>query len=303
MKKKEQPLVSIIIPTYGRSKTLIRALKSVQNQTYKNMEIIVVDDNGANTENQINTSQIVNKYLEADNRIRYLYHETNLNGSAARNTGIDNSNGEYICFLDDDDEFEIDKISSQYNKLNELGNDWLGCYTGHTRYFVEDDNSTKIYRPRKEGNILQDVLTFKIDHVSGSSLMIKRKVINSDTRWNESLIRHQDYEFMAKIASQGKIAVISEPKVNIYVHKGSNRQKEFKDIEKTRFEYLRHVKPLIEKLNQDEINEVYFQNYYWLFKQSLKHNKILKVFNYIFKSKNYSRLFKMIILDIKHYLK
>src|SRR5699024_729448 len=115
------------------------------------------------------------------NRIRYLYHETNLNGSAARNTGIDNSNGEYICFLDDDDEFEIDKISSQYNKLNELGNDWLGCYTGHTRYFVEDDNSTKIYRPRKEGNILQDVLTFKIDHVSGSSLMIKRKVINSDT--------------------------------------------------------------------------------------------------------------------------
>ena len=79
--------VSVIIPTYKRSKYLIRAINSILNQTYKNVEIIVVDDNGKNTPDQIETEKELQKYIN-NKHIIYSVHEKNKNGAAARNTGV-----------------------------------------------------------------------------------------------------------------------------------------------------------------------------------------------------------------------
>lgn len=106
------PLVSVIIPTYARSQYICRAIDSVLNQTYKNIEVIVVDDNGENTENQLATFQTLKSYIDKE-QITYITHKTNRNGSAARNTGIFNAKGEYICLLDDDDEFFPEKVEKQ----------------------------------------------------------------------------------------------------------------------------------------------------------------------------------------------
>jgi len=91
----EAPLVSIVVPTFNRLNMLSKTIESVLNQTYKNLEIIVINDYGED-------AQIVVDTLN-DCRIKYFNHEKNKGLGAARNTGIKNSSGKYICYLDDDD--------------------------------------------------------------------------------------------------------------------------------------------------------------------------------------------------------
>jgi len=188
-------LVTVIIPTFGRAEYIIRCLQSVQNQTYKNLEIIIVDDNGKDTPNQLSTYKKLQPELVSDNRIKYIVHEINQNGSAARNTGINNSNGKYICFLDDDDEFEKDKIEKQYNKLKQSPNFYGACYCGHKR--IKNNKVLSTYTPLEEGDILYPFLLHTIDVCSGSTLMIDKQILEDLKGFDVSFKRHQDYEFMA----------------------------------------------------------------------------------------------------------
>lgn len=105
-------LVSVVIPTYSRNTTLCKAIDSVINQTYKNLEIIVVDDNLADSEWRQSTEKLMEQYKK-DSRVRYLKNKKNLGGSGARNEGIKASKGDYIAFLDDDDEYLPAKIEKQ----------------------------------------------------------------------------------------------------------------------------------------------------------------------------------------------
>src|SRR5262245_46961170 len=104
------PKVSVIIPTHNRADFLRDAIFSVLNQTFQDFEIIVVDD--ASTDN---TSEVIGAFN--DERIRYLRHDTNKGGSAARNTGILNSQCDYIAFLDDDDQWLPEKLAKQVDTL------------------------------------------------------------------------------------------------------------------------------------------------------------------------------------------
>ncbi len=101
--KEKKALVSIVIPTYNRSFLLERAIKSVLAQTYQDIELIIVDDNSTD-----NTQDVVLKFQ--DSRIHYIRHSKNKGPSAACNSGIKKSSGEFIGFLDDDDEYLPDKI-------------------------------------------------------------------------------------------------------------------------------------------------------------------------------------------------
>ena len=112
---KFQPIISIIIPTYKRhSSQVYRAIFSALNQSYKQIEIIVVDDN-ASQENSIFREEIINLISTINsNKIKLVCNKTNLGGSLSRNVGIDISTGEFVSFLDDDDEYLPDKIFNQY---------------------------------------------------------------------------------------------------------------------------------------------------------------------------------------------
>ena len=107
-----QQLVSVIIPTYKGADKINSAVDSVLNQTYKNIEVIVVDDNGENEPEQLLTAEKMKKYETFEN-VKYLVHKKNINGSAARNTGIRASKGFYLGFLDDDDVFLPEKTQKQ----------------------------------------------------------------------------------------------------------------------------------------------------------------------------------------------
>lgn len=114
------PLVSVVIPTYKRTVEYVsKAVESVLNQTYKNVEIVVIDDSTAAYEGRVNTENYFAS-LNAPNVV-YLQNEKNLGGSLSRNRGIENAKGEFITFLDDDDEYKPEKVEKQLRFMQENG--------------------------------------------------------------------------------------------------------------------------------------------------------------------------------------
>lgn len=121
-------IVSIVIPTYGRPDLIRRAIKSCKEQSYGNIEIIVVDDNDPDSQFRGQTEYVMDNYRN-DNQIRYIKRQVNGGGADARNTGIDVSKGKFIAFLDDDDEYKPEFVAKQleamqFNKVNVVVSDF-----------------------------------------------------------------------------------------------------------------------------------------------------------------------------------
>lgn len=215
--KKLKPLVSVVIPTYKRFNTILESVQSVLNQTYKNIEIIVVDDNGKGTEFQKRTELMLKSHIENGN-IKYIVHEVNRNGSAARNTGFKFSSGEYINFLDDDDKFYPEKIEKQVQRLENsdenIGATYCNSITIRNRAF-----SNKIHKSEsnlsKEGNLCKEYLLGKA-LFNTSTILFKRKALETINGFDESFIRHQDYEIMIRFFRHYNIVCTSLQPLVIY---------------------------------------------------------------------------------------
>ncbi|WP_046755352.1 glycosyltransferase family 2 protein [Kordia jejudonensis] len=104
----QQPLVSVITPTYNAELFITQTIDSVRAQSYKNWEMVIVDDASADT-----TTDILKKYSELDHRIKFHALETNSGAAIARNTAIEKASGSYIAFLDADDLWMPEKLSKQ----------------------------------------------------------------------------------------------------------------------------------------------------------------------------------------------
>ena len=148
----ENDLISIIIPVYNVEKYINKCLESVINQTYRNLEIILVDDGSEDK-----SGKICEEISIKDNRIRVI-HKENGGLSDARNIGLDNSNGEYIAFIDSDDFIERDMIEFLYYNINKYDADISIC----SNYIFDEeeciDNSTKEIKVYNRLEILKEVL-------------------------------------------------------------------------------------------------------------------------------------------------
>jgi len=205
----ENPKVSVVIPTYNRAHLICRAIQSVLDQTYQNLEIIVVDDCSTD-----NTEEIVKDFK--DERIRYIQHNENKGASAARNTGIKASQSEYIAFQDSDDEWFSDKLEKQiiafYNSSPEVG----VVYSGF--YIVEADK--KIYIPnddhviQKEENIHSELL--KGNFVGTPTVLIKRECFENAKYFNEHIPALEDWDLWIEISKYYHFKYINLPLVYAY---------------------------------------------------------------------------------------
>lgn len=110
---KNMSLVSVVVPTYNRAQLLPRALQSALGQTHASLEIIVVDDGSTDS-----TREAVSSITTADARVRYVY-QTNQGLAGARNTGIATAQGDYVTFLDSDDEFYADHVALRAEYLDQ----------------------------------------------------------------------------------------------------------------------------------------------------------------------------------------
>ena len=209
------PLVSVIIPTYKRPDTLDRAINSVLNQTYKNIEIFVVDDNNPETEGRIRTIEKM-KEFEDEPRIHYIKQPHNMNGSVARNTGARMSKGEFIAFLDDDDEYLPEKIESQLKRFSELPEDYAVCYNRY--YAVKPGGKRHLNSETREGDQYMAALTRELSFQAGSNMLIKRGAFEEINGFDESFIRSQDKEIVTRLLKKYKIACCQTPGLIAYMH-------------------------------------------------------------------------------------
>lgn len=190
--------VSVIIPTYGGGGGLDRTIDSILNQTYNNIEVIIVDDNGLGSDNQKKTESVLAKYQTID-RVKYITPEKNGGGSVARNIGAKSSSGEYLMFLDDDDTVSEDKIERQVEAL-ENGNGTYGLAYCSTKVYLGDQFSN-IITATQSGDILEKYLFGKIYIGTGTALLI-REAWESIGGYDESFARHQDWEFFARVLNK-----------------------------------------------------------------------------------------------------
>lgn len=248
---KTSKLVSVIIPTFKRSDILSRAIDSVLAQRYKNVEIIVVDDNSPETNERTLTENVMSRYNDVD-KIIYIKHDANRNGSAARNTGFGASQGYYVMFLDDDDEFTGDKISKQVERLEYLGESWGACYSDYIR---KKHKRTVMYSAEKrEGNLLKEELMRNLFIHAGSNLMLRRKVVEELGGFDESFTRNQDIEFMVRLLLKYKLAYTNE--LGLIVHTRETKVN-FGNFENITRDYLKKFDHTIKSLPRNDQVDIY----------------------------------------------
>ena len=250
---KKDILVSVVIPTYNRPVYLRRCIDSVINQTYKNIEIIVVDDNDPQTESRRETEQVMAAYAGIDN-ITYLKHDHNKNGSAARNTGWRHSHGKYITFVDDDDVIEPTKIEKQVDCLERLDSSWGACYTGY-RLFKEHGDP-QISSEKRSGDCYVAALMRTMFMGSGSNLFLRKSVVDEINGYDETFVRNQDIEFLVRVSEKYKLAHIDEVLLTIY-QEGERPNRSYEHAEQVFQHYLSKYKKNIDALSPEDRERVY----------------------------------------------
>lgn len=269
----ETPLVSVIIPSYGGGQNLERCVDSVLNQTYDNIECIVVDDNGIGTPNQLLTEQVMQKYV-LDKRVIYICHDINKNASAARNTGVRNSKGIYISLLDDDDIFYCNNIQCHVETLQILSHDFALTYCGYDIYSGETKRGC--HRAVFSGQDLYGNMMHKID-IPSSSFVIRKDVYEELGGFDETFRRHQDWEFIARMFSKYKVKALANIGYRRYLE-DRNRPKS-KDLAfKYRRYYLDTLLPMMSTLTETQKKDIIIENLLNVSNQFYFYDKNLKVF-------------------------
>lgn len=227
-----QPLVSIILPTYNREKFLPRAINSVVNQTYQNWELIIVDDRSTD-----NTEALVREYMKQDQRMRYIKNTHKKGCGGSRNQGIEVAKGEYIAFLDDDDEwkeYHLKDIVEEFGKNEDV--DWIYAdiervkdgevvtkssikqlWKGRSKFITTKRGSLIILSKK---NLLTNILKNEI--IVAFQVPIIRKKVFDEMRFDESFFVVEDRLALLEAIAKGfTIAYIDKVHLRYTIHKDS----------------------------------------------------------------------------------
>lgn len=201
------PKVSVILPTYNRAHTLEKSIRSVLEQTYKNLELIIVDDCSID-----NTKELVSRI--PDPRLKYLRNEINFGPSKSRNFGIKFSTGELIAFQDSDDEWYLHKLEKQVNLLANSEDDFAAVYCGME--FFDLKSGDKIGEELRE-------MDFKAAYTKGSffytpanvTVVIKKAVLNDVGYFDENLFADEDTELAIRVTKKYSYVFCNEILVKV----------------------------------------------------------------------------------------
>lgn len=236
-------LVSVIITTYKGSTQLARAIDSCRNQTYGNVEIIVIDDNPPDTKDRKLTEIVMEKYAHVQN-ITYIKNPRNLNGAAARNIGLRAAKGKYIGFLDDDDFYLPARIEKSVCFL-ETNPEYRGVIVGVK--IQDEKRAADLIKIPKTDLSVEYMILDEWGIGTGSNIFIQSSLANEIHGFDESFLRRQDIEFMIRACEVGKIGHCEE----ILVVKDSNGTSNIPKYEKMKA-VLNHFKDKFKK----EISEL-----------------------------------------------
>lgn len=226
--------VSVIIPTHNRGKAIVKSINSVINQTYKAYEIIIVNDGSTD-----DTGKIVEELQHNFPFIYYYEYFPNKGANYARNLGVKKSTGNFIAFLDDDDEWLEDKLEMQLKIFEENTNIDL-VYTGVNNIYI-DDNITYVSLPKKYEDVANEILLHNIISTT-STVCVKKSVLLKVGGFDENLPALQDYELWIRICQNYKIYGIREPLINYY-----NKRKVSRQISSNTENYVKAIHYILQK--------------------------------------------------------
>ena len=223
----DTPLVSVVVPTFDRAHLIVEALESVYSQSYRPIELVVVDDGSKD-----HTCDVVERWMAGhrdDFFFARLLKQENRGGNPARNYGIREARGEFVAFLDSDDRWHAGKLQKQmeFVRADEL----VGAvYCGLQSWFAEE-NRVVVPSPRDypSGRILNQMLIHDVTAPT-SCYLVRRSVFDQVGLFDEELQARQDWDMWLRIAAAFKIVAVPEVLVDYREHSGvrtaSNPQKE-----------------------------------------------------------------------------
>ncbi len=273
---KNNPLVSCIVPSYKRCDTLRRAIDSIISQTYKNLEVLIVNDNENGDEYSKELESIVLEYAN-DNRVRLITQEKHINGAAARNAGIKVAKGDYIALLDDDDEWLPTKIEKQIEFLtNNPQYEGVGCLSD---VYCENILKTKGKIDNKDVNVF-NILRRKVD-IGNCAFLCRKDVLLKFGGFDEKLKRGQDLQLLSDFANISPIYVIQESLVKINADSIINRPT-IDNHERLVKAFLKSRTSLLETLSKSERKRVFAAYYFELVYVAFKNKAYGKGIKYFF---------------------
>lgn len=279
--------VTVVMPTFKRPEMLERALGSVFSQTYKNIEVIVVDDNGENEDYDEFYLEIEKKYP-----IRYVKNEKNIGAALSRNIGIQLATGEYLTFLDDDDTYSFDKIEKQVKLIEESELENIGfVYCQMTRFdegMVAKINETKnFYR----GNVIPFEMNLKSCIAGTPTILVKTELIRKVGGFRK-ISSSQDWCLILDLLTSGcSVDYNEESLVNVCIHSGDRISTSLNKIKSLSGEVFEIKKEYLKGCSDELKKEVFFYHYYQL-ASATKYSDKIESFSYFNKSIRYGFYFK-----------
>ena len=247
----KEPLVSVIMAAKNVEKYISEAIDSVINQTYKNWELIIVDDGSNDT-----TLSIINDYTKNDSRIKIIHNEKSVGQAFARNTAVKNSSGDFLAILDADDIAMPDRITEQVHFLENNPN--VSAIGGHAE--IIDDNGKSLGIKRKALNI--DAIRFSLllqNQFIHSTMMIRRGVFNKFGGYDNNFIYAEDYDLWSKIIEKNIVLNIDKVVSKFRIQPGSvtkMKDTQIIQLKNNMVVVFRNVRNLVD-YTDDQIQKMY----------------------------------------------
>jgi len=236
------PEVSVIIPAYNRAHCIERAIQSVIDQTFRDVEIIVVDDGSTD-----NTKEIVKSI--PDQRISYVRCEMNRGSGAARNEGLKVAQGKYIAFLDSDDEWLPAKLARQVERMDAEPPQVGVCFCGARIFKNGDLNSPVAYVPKKawEHGTFRRFVMGRMMFLT-PTVLFRRVCLAKTGLMVPEMRRNQDGEFLLRLFSHFGLAVIPELHAVVHLVASLEQRRVYENMNAALQYRLRHFELIREKL-------------------------------------------------------
>lgn len=219
---KNEALVSIVMPAYNCEKYVVEAINSILAQTYRNWELLVLDDGSKD-----NTLRIIEEFSQNDSRIKALPNGKNMGVSATRNRGIELASGEWIAFLDSDDMWEPEKLEKQFEIVDKEAAEFL--FTGSSYINEEGEPYKGIFE-------VPEKITYKklrnLNVISCSSVLVRKKYFENIKMEKDEM--HEDYAVWLRILKFGVTAYgVNEPLLIYRISRNSKSGNKMKTIKMT----------------------------------------------------------------------
>ena len=237
-------LVSVIIPTYKRSGTIVRAVNSVLAQTYNSIECIVINDNDKNDVFSLELYEKLKLFTESK-KIVLLEQEHHKNGAAARNYGLKHAQGEYIAFLDDDDWWIEDKIAKEVDFIKQQ-DEKCGAVSTLAIYYKGNQVIRKT-SPYEGGMIYKAIMAREVDVIT-CSLLIKHKALDETGYFDENLKRHQEIQLLGYFTEKFSLILLPEYLTCVSVDDAINRPDADK-FKKLKVDFFKSVEPIFIRMS------------------------------------------------------